>query len=185
MGDGVFTAPFDGERPYEIEERVIAANPQLGYTCEELNEFLSKDKVYQKLWAEKIKLDNEPPVDREKMIDAKLAAMEAFNLYRNMKWRTTHRKEEMEQVRWMLYRRMRDMAMERASRDVQKIQAILGIENLVQREAGRKFRAKHSGRHASRHQAIVQSLQEPLESLVSKSTSESTPTPSCESSTGT
>jgi hypothetical protein len=177
MGDGVSAAPADDKPDYEIEDRVIAGNPSLGYTREELRQFLSKHPKYQELCLLKKKLKVEKKPAPDVIATAKRKARMAFEAYIRLRGRRTIIREELEQLDGALYQMMKTVAWNRAALDLRKIQAVLGVQNLKEGQAGKEFRTKLFVQRASPLAAIVDSLAEPLVTPETKLTEESNPTP--------
>ena len=108
-------------------------------------------------------LKKEPPLCPYKLAQAKREAEYHFGIYLRLRSRATIRKEEMDHLRRGLYQTMKMVAMNRATKDIRKVQAILGIENLQEGQGGLEFRARLSGLRSSPLTEIVRSLQKPLE----------------------
>ena len=178
MGDGIPSPAPAGQSDYEIEERVLAANAGIGYSREELKRFATRDKRYQDLCSILKTLENELPIDPERVWAARQEVRKAFLRWQRLRARTTIRREEMAVVKAQLYLRMRKIAMKRATLDIRKIQQVMGIETMKEEQGGQEFRDKLSGRRVSRALAIARTLHAPLVSPPLKLTDESEPTQS-------
>lgn len=178
MGDGVSATPADRGPDNEVAHRVITGNRQLGYTCKDLNGFVSHDPKYQKLCKIKKRLEAEPPTTQTQIDEAKWEAMQAFERWQRLKLRKRIREEELEVVKGEMYLRMRKEALRRASLDIRRIQKVLGILTMKEGQGGQEFRAKLSARRASPEEEIELTLREPLALPTVPLTGESETTPS-------
>lgn len=183
MGDGISPAFTDGISNFEIEERVIAKGRNFDYTREELRSFAENDTWYQKLKAAshaQIKICDKRT---EEILEAKIAAKEAFLHYQRL---VTHRRVMVAEAKLAyrkLYHQMVNIAARQASRSIRKIQMVLGIGPMDIEKAAHQSLRRLFVRRSKLPEGTPQLSQEQSDAMLVPLSNGSTPTLNSEPST--
>ena len=178
VGDRIPAPASASKEDNDIAKQVIAGDQRIGLTRERIVKLAQKDRTYQKLCSLKKEIATEPPAPAKELRAAFLKARRAYRAWLHLRVKPRLKKREIQEVRRLMLRRMHQIALDEASRSVQKIQQVLGLEHIKVGELSPEFHARLSARLSSQGMAVVQTLLEPLAAPPSPSPDESPKTPS-------
>lgn len=173
MGVGIPPTFLDGISNYEIEDRVISSGRSFDYTREELEALAQDDACYQKI--KFLAQKNLRIMDSEDgaIAEARDEVTRAFIQWQLLTNRRQIMKAEVKMAYLKLFHRMVELASNRASRSIKKLQRMLGIADLDINKEAEKSLTKLLGKQSQLRMETLQSLHEQSEDTEAPLESES------------